>query len=259
MLPIEKAEAVEFSSYFNDSRTVKKFEGNLQVPFELKARRTFTPDYEKYPDLPQEEAMLQFEKEFPFGKMLASESEEGFQEVLRWSEFSFLEQHYVPVPKSLEYVRVISSTLKATLQQFCLPPHAFYPVQVKHEITEEVRPYFVFHLLCDVWWARSTALWSEMIPLIVNEKTKELVKTYPKGAAGSADRFVEEVLPFLRENRAFNIKFEQYVYEQPFDIIPAGNSLIISNELAAHLNEVGLPMVVGEKYIETTFVSGFAQ
>ena len=173
----------------------------------------------------------------PFVRVVDPTGEE-WKHCLHWSDSGGLSKPIVGPPKvNRGFVHIVSPSFRQLLQQFILPEHRFYPVEVTHEVTKERRPYFMMHLVADVRTVHDMAYWPAM-PLDFYEVwKKKVVRWFP---AGSAKTYEEFKLLSQATEKELNYKPMEamarptiYVYREPFDLIWNHGDLRISEELAA--------------------------
>lgn len=227
--------------------------------FDLIGRRTFTPNYEEYEGMSQEEAILAFEKEFPLGKLisLSENPSDDFSPIQNWSSFSMIGYSFVDSPGMTGAVRVVSEEVKRVLDDCLLPPHHFYPIQLKHEISQEIRSYYVLQLLCDVNWIFENVEWTEVEPFLYDVMASERVKDFTKGTGESYDGFVKNILPVEKTNDFNLLKLNRFVFKQKFDLLPVEMSMGISTNLVEKLRREGLDQAIGQSQLKQEVIIGF--
>lgn len=222
----------------------------IDVPllhFDLMIQRTFTPDYQNYEGMSQEEATLRFDAEFPDGKPLLEEQsiEDAFSSILTWKNYSFIGPVFVD-PPNLAHYRIISQELKDVLSSCHLPQHHFYPIELTQEMTKECRRYYVLHLRCHPQWAYKNCIWEECEPIIYNSKEQEVLRRCSKGEGGSFDVFFDEVFQPYKGDVYNMFKVDKFVFADEYDVIPVGTSLVISDALQQKLVAANLNQAVGQ-------------
>lgn len=145
------------------------------------------------------------------------------------------------------------------MERFVLPPHRFYPVRVKHEVTAEERNYFIFHLLGDFTTEMYAAYWPSMKFYVKKEKTKEIVQAFPQESAIDYDNYLRIYRGFSSEYDLDDIfpYFPYYVYREPYDLVWGENGrMAMSLEMGqVLLDEFGWE-VVGD-YSRKPIITGF--
>lgn len=246
MLQSNHPQGIDLMNHLNDDDVVRPMDDLPVMQFDLMVRRTFTPDYSAYEGVSQEEAMLQFKREYPVGKPLVDEGTSGiFDPIHPWESFSFTELSFFEPPAGM-ICRIVSNAIKEVLESVSLPPHHFYPIDLVQEISKEVRRYYLFVVYCDVQWTYRNSRWSEMTPRSVNLKSKQLVKQYSKGEGGSFDRFLNDIFMPERAHYLDIMKVDRIVLEGTYDLWRVGPSLIISEGLREKLVASNLQQVIGD-------------
>ena len=161
--------------------------------------------------------------------------------------------------------RIVSPKLKEILEQFHLPPHRFYPAEVTHEITDEKRPYYLFHLTYEGGDYLNNAYWPVMESTIYKEggidnssglpKNDEILHKLDKGTMSDYSHFQQLYKEYIRNREGialdkeldldneedyelwssklskYNTREYYYIFREPLDLMGFGTDIIISKLL----------------------------
>ena len=271
MLPTSFKNSTELAELLEDSSwSPGAWNGTETIPFILVGKRTWDLSTEEVEELGHDG----FKQKYPYGKPLHQPGANGeeFREILDWGSLPNIEHEITqnPVNGGGNTYRIISSKLKDILEKFQLPPHRFYPIEVTHEITGEKRPYFLFHLTYETGDYVDNAYWPMMESKIIKkgsldeekgiQSEDKLWHTYDIGTFKTYKEFQEQ---FNLDSRKwanvsltkeldlendedyeiwlkmaiYEAKNSHYVYEEPFDLIWMGTTMMISEDLKKALDE----------------------
>ena len=240
------------------------------IPFKLIGDRTVDPSSEEVEEMGNDG----FAKKYPHGKPLHQPGDKGqeFRDILEWGSI-FMTEHKVtdnPCNGGGNTYRIISPKLKQVLEQFNLPPHRFYPVEVTHEITGEKQSYYLFHLTHELGDHLDTAFWPMMETTVIkrgqfnpetNSRTNdEIVGKFGLGSITDVQDYFHKTHIFTRDHagiaiegkidfsspegqeakkklRFYSTKESHYVYEKPYDLLGLETTIVISEDLKKALEE----------------------
>ena len=213
------------------------WEGSAIIPMELAAMRGFADEHPEIPN-PLNEDLVP----------LAQTDGTEWRPLLEWSGAGGFDKAIAGPPSNNAWmIRVVSPTLKAAIERFCLPPHRFYPVGVRHEFTGEVREYFMFHLLGDFLTERVEAYWPAIKFQVFEEKPRRVIKTYPPGSASNHDEYVDIYRSYggTYDLNTINYDYHYLIYREPYDLVWGNGGMAMSSEMGSALEAEFGDEVVG--------------
>lgn len=243
-----------FVEAMNHRRNPSTYQGDFAAVFELVGRRTFTPNYEDYPNRSQEEAIAAFDREYPYGKTIQPADGSAFKPILAWESYSMHENTYVEAPRKTQNYRLISEEMASILKGAQLPKHQFTPILVKHAATKEEKPYQLLHLHCGRWWLYQQCNWLKMVPIAIDNSNGNALKRFAQGEDGTFDAFIQKKSSYFQAHADRQFAVEYYALKNPLDVLPIGIYLYVSAPLADKLSMAGFEEVIGEQYQGTPIV-----
>ncbi|MDJ1470981.1 hypothetical protein [Xanthocytophaga flava] len=149
--------------------------------------------------------------------------------------------------------RIVSVELKTFLEQFILSPHGFYPVKLRHDLTNEVRDYFLWHTFNIV---TKEVIYPVSEFELVTKRTKELIKTYGKGTFENEDQYKGQLHDELYERKNLLRPVKLY-YSQPYDVLSAGVNMIVISEKVKQAMEEAFPSMEFHEFTDYQIITGY--
>ncbi|WP_075340678.1 hypothetical protein [Tenacibaculum agarivorans] len=176
------------------------------------------------------------------------EGETPFVDIIRWSD-DFTLGSTKPRGGAL---LIISNKVKKIIEKYNLPPHQFYPVEIKCKYVKETRSdYFLLHMIEDKEGEIVDFEKCTFKQLTRNEKDEKItIETYSEGIIKSRFEFTEAKMG--RNERISLHKFKDYygdeydnyfeydnqVYKYNYDVLWGTPSFIfVSEEIKRHIEE----------------------
>ncbi|MFK7903552.1 MAG: hypothetical protein AB8B69_00430 [Chitinophagales bacterium] len=125
---------------------------------------------------------------------------------------------------------IISPKIKKVMERFKLPDHRFYEAKVKALHSQEIRTYYIFHLL----YTPYDKLFYEKITFKAELKspTDHMVRIFEKGCIRSKEHWFEERRKLSEKYEDYRITMmpERFLYKERYDILWGQMGPIIFNE-----------------------------
>jgi len=241
--------ASELVETMNDWSNPRLWDNPQPLEFLLMGSRTDDPSTEELDEL----GLDGFYKKYPYGKTWVEVEENNWQDVLLWQSMGLTEYSIMPYPDTVEH-RIISPRMKTCLEQFKLSPHAFYPIKVRHEITGEVRDYFLLHFLKKGGGHKMSTYWPMMkIKSFYNLKERDnqgkrkqvVLKQYERGEYQVYDEFIIDYRENLKkwdpdDNLLIYTSVDAYIFTQDWDVFEFEGTVLMNNKVhQAFIREYG--------------------
>jgi hypothetical protein len=207
------------------------------LEFHLLSRNGLVDDY---PDRAQGDEVM-----VPIADATGAE----WRHLLEWSgSTGFMKAIAGPPRVNARFQRIVSPALKAILESFHLPPHEFIPASVRHDGTEEQRPYFFFHLIADYLTELEAAYWPVMECCVELNATRAILQHFPAGDAQSLDEAFALYRGWKDAGKApkgqpISFTIPSLVYREPYDLVWSEGWMTLSDELATAIRSQ-----LGEEY-----------
>jgi hypothetical protein len=228
----------------------KFWEGTATIPMKLSVLRGFADQNPEIPN-PQNDELVPLEQ--PDGS--------EWRPLLQWRDAGgFFKPTLGPPSNNSKMIRIVSSSFKATMERFILPPHRFYPVRVRHEFTGEERDYFMFHLLGDLWTEQEVAYWPAMKFSVLQKKPRRNVQTFAPGSVTSLENYYDIYRSFSGEYdfKDLDSHIPYLVYREPYDLVWGKGWMAMSVEMGQTLEaEFGDEVVVNWMHAPKPIITGF--
>ncbi len=125
---------------------------------------------------------------------------------------------------------IISPKIKKVMERFNLPEHRFYEAKVKALHSQEVRDYYIFHLLYTPY---DKLMYEEItFKAELKSSTDNMIRIFEKGCIRSKEHRREIVRPLIKEYEKYSVEMKPkvFIYKNPYDILWGEMGPIIFNE-----------------------------
>lgn len=125
---------------------------------------------------------------------------------------------------------IISPKIKKVVERFNLPEHRFYEAKVKALHSQEVRDYYIFHLLYTPY---DKLMYEEItFKAELESPTDSMVRIFEKGYIRSKEHWFEVRHKLSEKYKDYSVtmKPERFLYKEKYDILWGSMGPIIFNE-----------------------------
>ncbi|MFK7903553.1 MAG: hypothetical protein AB8B69_00435 [Chitinophagales bacterium] len=125
---------------------------------------------------------------------------------------------------------IISPKIKKVMERFKLPDHRFYEAKVKALHSQEIRTYYIFHLLYSPF---DKLFYEEIIfKAELESSTDNKIRIFEKGYIRSKEHWFEERHTLSEKYKDYSIKMmpELFIYKEEYDVLWGQMGPIVFNE-----------------------------
>ncbi|MEZ4885837.1 MAG: hypothetical protein R3E32_13980 [Chitinophagales bacterium] len=156
---------------------------------------------------------------------------------------------------------VISPKIKKVIETFRMPDHRFYEVEVKALHSQEIRTYYIFHLLFSPY---DKLLYEEIsfsVEYTDSTKNEKTIEAFKKGYVQSKKHWFDIRNTISEANKHLSVEMypNEFIYKKGYDILWGKMGPIIFNEkVKAALEKVDLLGVELKEWNEYPIITGFS-